>query len=264
MWRRLLGVLFALGVCTSARADTDTARHLLSGVHAFQEGRYEEALVELRVVARAPDAPADLAFYLGPTLYKLARYREALAVFVTSKATRDELSDFYLGETYYQLKMYRKARAVFVALRARSLGPVLDAAAVRYVDAVDDAYRSPVAPAAVDVYVAQAGELVASDALLAGELLDEARLVEALLRARYRHHEIIAALGAAWNAAGRPQSVVDVLASEPALSPESSWELARGYLAIGDPTHARPLLEAVARGAGPHRGDAVNLLAHPP
>ncbi len=258
---RLFGVLFALGVCTSAHAEPDTTRHLLAGVHAFQDGRYEDALVELRVVARAPDAPADLAFYLGPTLYKLSRYREALAVFVTSKATRDALSDFYLGETYYQLKMYRKARAVFAALRARSLGPVLDAAAVRYVEAVDDAYRSPVAPAAVDAYIAQAGELVAGDPLVAGELFDEARQVEALLPARHRHNEIVAALGAAWNAAGRAQQVVAVLAAESNLSPESTWELARGYLGIGDRVHARPLLESVASGAGPHRRDAANLLA---
>src|SRR5512140_2057134 len=117
-----------LCVWTHARADdarpaasSGVGRHLLTGVRAFTDGRYEEALVELRIVARAPDAPADLAFYLGPTLYKLGRYREALATFAASRAAPDALTDFYLGETCYQLKLYRKARVVFAGLRTRGL-----------------------------------------------------------------------------------------------------------------------------------------------
>ena len=266
MWIRLLGVIITCGtlcLCPAARAEPATTRHLLAGVHAFQDGRYEDALVELRVVARAPDAPDDLAFYLGPTLYKLTRYREALAVFLTSKAARDELSDFYLAETYYQLGMYRKARAMFVGLRRRSVGPVLDAAAARYVAAVDAVYAAPVAAAVVDAYIVQASERAATEPLVAGEMFDEARQVEALLPGGHRHHEIIAALGAAWNAAGQGQAVVAVLAGERALSPDSSWELARAYVAIGERTRARPLLEALAKGAGLHARDAANLLALP-
>src|SRR5438132_2378176 len=116
--------LIALGA--SARADDSTQRHLLAGVRAFKAQHYEEALVEFRVVQRASDAPADLAFYLGPTLVKLGRDREAIAVFVASTAPRDALTDFYLGEAYYHERMYRKARATFAALRANGLGPVLD------------------------------------------------------------------------------------------------------------------------------------------
>ncbi len=252
-------------LCASGVAiadDAATTRHLLAGVRAFKEAHYEEALVELRVVARAKDAPADLAFYLGPTLYKLGRYHEAIGVFVTSRAPRDALSDFYLGEAYYQAKLYRKARQLFTALRSRGLGPALDAAAARYVDAVDAAYRTPPQPATIDVYLAQAGELAASDPAIAGEILDEARQVEALAPARYRRSEILGALGAAWNAAGRGPAVIDVLAAEPELDAEGRWQLARAYVAGGDATRAKPILSALAADkTGPHHTDAAALLA---
>src|SRR5262249_44064137 len=120
-----IAVAVVAAVAPARGDDGGTARHLLAGVRAFKDGRYEEALVELRVGARAPDAPADLAFYLGPTLYKLGRYRDALDVFVSSSAPADALTDFYLGQTYYQLRLYRKARALFAALRTRGLGPAL-------------------------------------------------------------------------------------------------------------------------------------------
>ena len=264
MWTRLLCLtVLALGVCETARADSGTTRHLLAGVHAFKDGRYEEALVELRVVARAPDAPADLAFYLGPTLYKLTRYREALGVFVTSAMTRDELTELYLGQTYYQLSLYRKARAVFVGLRARGVGPVIGEAATRYIEAVDAAYQARPDAVVIDAYVDQARELAPTDPVVAGEIYDEARAVEALAAAHHRHDEIVAALGATWNAAGRARAVVDALSTEPALAPEGSWELARAYRAIGDPGRARPLLEAIAKGAGPHAREAAGMLALP-
>jgi len=197
MMRTLVIALCVLGLCTNVIAeDGATARHLLAGVHAFKDGRYAEALVELRVVARAPDAPDDLAFYLGPTLYKLGRYAEALDVFVTSRAAADALTDFYRGQTYYQLRMFRKARATFAALRSGGLGPALDDAAGRYVDQVDAAYRSSPAIDAIDYYIEQGLDLRARDPVLAAEYLDEARQVEALSPVRHRRAEIADALAA--------------------------------------------------------------------
>jgi FimV-like protein len=260
--RILCIVLVALGVCAEVRAeDSSTPRHLLRGVHAFKDGRYDEALVELRLVARAPDAPPDLAFYLGPTLYKLQRYDEALAVFVTSRAAPDALTDFYRGETYYQLRLYRKARAVFAGRRARGLGPALDEAAGRYVDAVDTAYKLAPTTASIDYYLAQGLELAGRDPVLAGEYLDEARQVEALAAVRHRRLEIVAALAAAWNAGGRPQAVVELVAGERPASPELTWELARAYVAIGDAARARALLEAIIKTHAGHDTEAAALLA---
>jgi tetratricopeptide (TPR) repeat protein len=240
--------------------DGATTRHLLAGVHAFKDGRYEEALVELRVVARAADAPADLAFYLGPTLYKLGRYDEALAVFVASKVPADPLTDFYLGETYYQLRLFRKARAVFAGLRTRGLGPVLDAAAERYVAAVDAAYEARPAPDAIDYYADAGAELVATDPIVAGEYLDEARQVEALGEP-HRHAEIAGALGAVWNAADRPRAVIAALAADPARGDEATWQLARADLAVGDAVAALPLVMAIAAGGGPHAAAATGVLS---
>jgi tetratricopeptide (TPR) repeat protein len=261
---RLLVVLLLALAATPAAADapSTTPRHLLAGVRAFKEGRYEDALVELRVVARAPDAPADLAFYLGPTLYKLGRYREALGVLVTSRAAPDALTDFYLGQTCFQLRLYRKARAVFAGLRTRGLGPALDEAAARYVDAVDLAYRRPPEPAVIDSYLGTGLGLAAAEPAIAAEYLDEARLAEALGAAPHRRDEIAAALGAAGNAAGRPRLVIDAL--EGAAAPEPRWQLARAWAAVGDAARARPLLEEAAKPGGPHAAAAAALLAKLP
>jgi hypothetical protein len=260
--RTLLVLLLALAAAPAAADDppaSSTPRHLLAGVRAFKDGKYEDALVELRVVARAPDAPPDLAFYLGPTLYKLGRHREALAVFVTSPAAPDALTDFYAGQTYFQLKLYRKARAVFAGLRSRGLGPALDEAAARYVGAVDLAYRRPPEPATVDSYLDTGLGLVASDGVVAAEYLDEARLVERLAAAPHRRDEIAAALAAAWNATGRSRLVTETFAD--AAAPELRWQLARAYAAVGDAARARPLLAQLAAAGGPRGAEAQALLA---
>jgi hypothetical protein len=260
--RILCAMVLALGVSGELRADDSAAgRHLLLGVRAFKAERYDEALVELRLVARAPDAPADLAFYLGPTLYKLRRYDEALSVFVASRAAPDALTDFYRGQTYYQLRLYRKARAVFAELRARGLGPALQDAADRYVAAVDTAYQAPPATGSIDYYLAQGLEWAGRDPSVAAEYLDEAHQVEALAAHPYRHLEIVVALATAWNDSGRPQLAVTLLATERRESPELAWQLARGYAAAGDATHTRPLLEAIVKARGTHAAEAAALLA---
>lgn len=250
-----------LAVADAPGATGSTARHLLAGVRAFQHARYEEALVELRVVARAPDAPADLAFYLGPTLYKLGRYRDALQVFVTSQAPADALTRFYLGETCYQLQLYRRARTIFIGLQSAGLGPALDEAAARYVASVDLAYGRAPEVAAIDVYLAEGRGLAASDPVVAGEYLEEAREVEALARAPHRHDEIIAALGEAWNASGHAQAVIDVLATERTPTTETRWQLARAYVSVGDVAHARVLLDALVRAATGHAEEAAAVRA---
>jgi tetratricopeptide (TPR) repeat protein len=256
-----VAIVVILGTGVAVANDGATARHLLAGVRAFQAARYEDALVELRVVARAADAPPDLAFYLGPTLYKLGRHREALAVFVGSHAAPDALTDFYLGETYYQLTLYRKARAVFAGLRTRMLGPVLDDAAGRYVDMIDAAYRQRPDNGIIDFYIAEGQELAAREPAVAAEYFDEARLVEATTH--HRHDEIVAALAAAWNAAGQPRKVIDTLAAEPGFAPETSWQLARAYAATND-GHARSLLDDLVKRHTARAAEAAALLAKLP
>lgn len=244
--------------------DAATARHLLLGVRAFKAERYDEALVELRLVARAPDAPADLAFYLGPTLYKLQRYDEALAVFAASRTAPDALTEFYRGQTYYQLRLFRKARAVFAELRSRDLGPALHDAAGRYLAIVDAAYQAPPAAATIDYYLDAGVERAGRDPVVAAEYLDEARQVEALAAQPHRHVEIVEALAAAWNDAGRPQLVVGLVGAERSPSSELGWQLARAHAAAGDAVRARPLLEAIVKAHGPHAADAAALLARLP
>jgi tetratricopeptide (TPR) repeat protein len=255
-------MVVALGIAGEVHAeDGATARHLLLGVHAFKGERYAEALVELRLVARAPDAPADLAFYLGPTLYKLGRHEEALAVFLSSRAAPDALTDFYRGQTYYQLRLFRKARAVFADLRARGLGPALRDAADRYVAAVDAVYRMPPTAATIDYYLTEGVARAGGEPAIAAEYLDEARQVEALAVEPHRHLEIVAALAAAWTDSRRPELAVALVTGEREPSPDLAWQLARAYAAGGDAAHARPLLEAIVEQRGPRSGEASALLA---
>ena len=251
-----------IALASSAQADDATQRHLLAGVRAFKAHDYELALVELRVVQRSPDAPADLAFYLGPTLVKLGRDREAIDVFVTSKAPSDALSDFFLGEAYYHARLYRKARALFADLRTRGLGPALDEAAERYVTAVDVAYSIASGDAVIDAYVSLASD-ASEDAVFAAQAWDEARLIDAMATQHAHHAEIVGALVVAWGKTN-PKGVIAVLSAEPARDPEQDWQLARAYRAVGDAEHARPLLEAIARGSGAHAAEAAGMLAPPP
>jgi tetratricopeptide (TPR) repeat protein len=220
----LLRVPVALLLATLIQGGTQA--HLLDGVRHFREGRYAEALVEFRVIEKAPDAPPDLAFYLGPTLYKLGRFEEALKVFVRAPE-RDALTDFYLGQTYYQLKLYRKAREVFVALRSRGLGPKLAEAAGRYVAEVDRAYQSPPSDAVVDAYF---DEGRGAEPTLAVEYLEEAQRVVAL---NAHHHH----------------------ADEIALA------LARAYVALGNAPRARPLLQTLVAQGGPRATEARAILS---
>lgn len=258
--RALCAALVVLTLSGVLRADDAAGpRHLLQGVRAFKAERYEEALVELRMAARGPNAPADLAFYLGPTLYKLHRYDEALAVFVTSRATPDALTDFYLGQTYYQLRLFRKARAVFAQLRARGLGPALEDAAGRYVSLIDATYQTPPPPGSIDYYLSEGVARAAGGAVIAAEYLDEARQVEVLAREPHRRLEILEALAAAWNDSSRPQLVLD-LPLEPA-SLERTWQRARALVATGDAVRARPLLEAVASAHAARAAEAAALRA---
>jgi len=201
-------VAIALVVFVSAGAVAEpTSTRLLDGVRAFQAGDYASALADFEDVGARPDAPADLAFYLGPTLYKLGRYTDALDVFLRARGNADLLSGFYLAETYYRLGLYRKARGLFVDLRARGLGPRLGAAADLHVQLIDALFAAAPPAAAIDSYLAQGRKLVAAGrAALAAEYFDEARLVEALAPSPSPElrEEIRAALASARDLAARP------------------------------------------------------------
>src|SRR5262249_40545254 len=120
--------------------------------------------------------------YLGPTLYKLGRYEDALAVFLAGVPTTDALARFYLAQTYYQLRLYLKARATFVALRDHGLGPKLGAAADTYVTLIDPLYATPPPEATIAAYQASGQALLgAGKSGLAAEYFDEARQARAIL-----------------------------------------------------------------------------------
>jgi hypothetical protein len=222
------------------QAAASSSRHLIEGVRAFREGRFSEALVEFRIVERAPDAPPELAFYLGPTLYKLGRHREALRVFLASRAERDALTNFYLATTCYQLRLYRLAREVFAKLHEGGLGPKLAGASARYVIRIDELFSRPVPPGVIDGYLAEARvELERGDPFTGGAFLEEALRIHSLTPSRPASRALSATVASAWTAA-------------------------RAYLDAGDRFRARPLLQALAHVPGAEAAEAQHLLLAPP
>src|SRR5262249_54854288 len=152
--RKTAVIALVVFCCAGAAAEPASSR-LLDGVRAFQEGDYARALDAFQEVGARPDAPPDLAVYVGPTLYKLGRYTDALEVFLRARGGADTLTDFYRAQTYYRLGLYRKARTLFVELRARGIGPRLGAAANLHVQLIDTLYAVAPPPTAIDSYLTQ-------------------------------------------------------------------------------------------------------------
>ncbi len=92
--------LLALAVSAGPGA----GEHLLAGARAFREGRFDAALVELRVAERlgAPEAGA----YAGAALVKLGRAEEAVEAFASSPPGDDDLLDWYRAVACYDAKLY--------------------------------------------------------------------------------------------------------------------------------------------------------------
>lgn len=177
MLSRLALVTAILAVAPAQAQSVDP--HLLAGARAFRAQQYEAALSEFRLVQRA--GGADLALYLGPTLYKLGRFDEARSVLARSYRSGDidPVAHYYLGLCWYRLGLLRLARTVFVALDAAAVGPKLAAGAARFVAEIDARPAAPAAPM-----------ISAADALATGDpavALDAAE--EAFLRATPRSAE---------------------------------------------------------------------------
>jgi tetratricopeptide (TPR) repeat protein len=130
---------FAVLLCcaTISRAD-GVNEHLLAGARAFRAQRYDVALTEFRLVERGGGA-ADLAIYLGPTLYKLGRLDEARQVLARAhrSGSVDAVAEYYLGLAWYRLGLVRLARSVFVSIDARDAGPKLAEGAAHFVADID-------------------------------------------------------------------------------------------------------------------------------
>jgi tetratricopeptide (TPR) repeat protein len=222
---------------TQAQAAGTTTAHLLAGVRAFREKRFAEALVEFRFVERAPNAPAELAFYLGPTLYELGRYVEALRVLSAEQTGRDPLGDFYLATTLYRLRLYHAARKTFRELHRSAIGPRLRDAAATHASRLDVVLAEPPGKETIAALIAQSQAAIErGDALVGAAFLKEALALTAQ------------------NPAGTREPPAMATAVNVALT------AARRHLSRGDPVQARPLLQALADGAGTGAREAARLL----
>jgi tetratricopeptide (TPR) repeat protein len=148
MLPRLLAVVLLLSAVVADAQGVDP--HLLAGARAFRAQQYTTALEEFRIVERA-GGTADLALYLGPTLYKLGRIDEARLVLARAHraGTADAVSNYYLGLCWYRLGLVRVARQLFVTLDPREAGPKLADGAARFVAEIDARPMAAAAPLVV-------------------------------------------------------------------------------------------------------------------
>jgi len=121
-------VLCSLLLCfTLARAQTASSadEHLLSGATAFQQGRYDKALVEFKV-AKTLGTDDDVLWYIAATLVNLKRHSEGLETFLQAQAKvprgRDALLDYYEAVASYELKLYHRAETLLTRV-GRQAGP---------------------------------------------------------------------------------------------------------------------------------------------
>jgi len=98
---------------------------LLLGKISFQEGRYKRSEMYLRKLLQdrrmSPSLSCGTKFWLGLTLYKQRKYKEAedlLQEVVDSEEQEDLLEEalYWLGETHIKLKKYKKGVVVFLSL----------------------------------------------------------------------------------------------------------------------------------------------------
>lgn len=115
-------VLLATTVSGAARADDS---HLLAGIEHFRSGRFEPALVELKV-SRQLGTRGDIDWYIAAALTKLHRVDEALEVFAAARASApdagDPLLDYYHAMACYEARLLLCADGLLARVEAAA-GP---------------------------------------------------------------------------------------------------------------------------------------------
>jgi len=114
--------LLATTVSGVAQADES---HLLAGIEHFRGGRFEPALIELKV-SRQLGTRGDIDWYIAAALTKLHRVDEALEAFATARANApdagDPLLDYYHAMACYEARLLLCADGLLARVEAAA-GP---------------------------------------------------------------------------------------------------------------------------------------------
>lgn len=118
-----LASILALALSGSSRAAEPT--HLEQGAAHFRAGRYDEALVELKVAARLNEGK-EAQWYVAAVLQKLSRTEEALEAFGLAEAqapkAEDALLDYYRALACYDAQLLHCADRLLEKVE-REAGP---------------------------------------------------------------------------------------------------------------------------------------------
>lgn len=162
------------------RADSGTQEELLRGVRAFRAERYEEALITFRLLQGGRSVP-EIGFYMGITLHKLNRHREALVAFRGARRAglREPVGEYYQALSCYRLGLLARARQGFASLLsptpgAPDAGPRLREGAGRFVQRIDGMLAGQPAAGRFEAALAAAEGAPAGEA---AEWMEEAALL---------------------------------------------------------------------------------------
>ncbi|MFT3838280.1 MAG: hypothetical protein QM723_14955 [Myxococcaceae bacterium] len=153
---RALASILAFALSGSARAAEPT--HLEQGAAHFRAGRYDEALVELKVATRLNEGK-EAQWYVAAVLQKLSRTEEALEAFGRAEAeapkAEDALLDYYRALACYDAQLLHCADRLLEKVE-REAGPKVSGQAKQLRARMKPVLAQPPPRDAIDVLTARA------------------------------------------------------------------------------------------------------------
>lgn len=144
--------VFAQEETTAVSADA----HLVRGIDYFKDKKYDEALVEFLIAARARPEDGSICHYLGAAYYEKGDFDESLAKFKEGFSLApgfgDEFSFYYVGRLCYRSRLYIGARGWFGKIIDQNPNSKFSGEARRFVSEIDALLATPAENATIDWY----------------------------------------------------------------------------------------------------------------
>jgi tetratricopeptide (TPR) repeat protein len=148
----------ALAIAVTCTALAAEPTHLEQGAAHFRAGRYDEALVELKVAALLNEGK-EAQWYVAAVLQKLARTEEALDAFGKAEATapdaEDALLDYYRALACYDAQLLHCADRLLEKVE-KEAGPKVAGQARQLRARLKPVLSEPPPHDAIDVLIARA------------------------------------------------------------------------------------------------------------
>jgi tetratricopeptide (TPR) repeat protein len=188
---KALTVFIAVAVIAQARAAEPS--HLEQGAAHFRAGRYDEALVELKVATRLNEGK-EAQWYVAAVLQKLSRTEEALDAFGRAEAeapnAEDALLDYYRALACYDAQLLHCADRLLAKVE-REAGPKVSGQAKQLRARLSKVLAEPAPHEAIDVLIARATTAKTSGrSYAAAAFVREAKALSKASGDQYRAHDV--------------------------------------------------------------------------